>query len=306
MHDYVRMFPTLANRPAMGPRAEAFICVPLALESKTLGVLGLGFFKSRTLGPAERDLTMALGRQCAQALERARLTAEAVELREQFLAIASHELNTPITALLLMVQTLKKHHADPERVKVNALRAEKQVQRLAKLVHQLLDVSRITGGRLALEPETFDLSTLVVEAVERARDDAQGEPSLIELTIAPSLEVHLDRAHVEQVVVNLVSNALKYGRKRPIQISLAEDEGRARFVVKDSGLGIAPEHQMRIFQRFERAVSSRHYGGFGLGLWIVRQIVEACAGEILVDSAPEQGSTFTVLLPLAPSRALSS
>ncbi len=302
-HDYQRMFPALANRPATGPRAEAFLCVPLALENKTLGVLGLGFYKPRTLGPQERDLTMALARQCAQALERSRLTAEAVGLREQFLAIASHELNTPITALLLMVQTLKKHPADPARVATNAARAEKQVQRLAKLVHQLLDVSRITGGRLALEAETFDLSALVVEGVERARDDAQGEPNQIQMTIAPALHVHLDRGHVEQVVVNLVSNALKYGRKQPIEISLAESGGRARLVVKDHGLGIAPEHQARIFQRFERAVSSRHYGGFGLGLWIVRQIVEACAGEILVDSAPEQGSTFTVLLPLTPRGA---
>jgi signal transduction histidine kinase len=299
MRDYARLFPALAQRPAIGPRAEAFICVPLALETKTLGVLGLGYYKARSLGPQDKDLALALARQCAQALDRARLTAEAVELREQFLSIASHELNTPITALLLMVQTLKKHHQDPDRVLVNATRAEKQVQRLAKLVHQLLDVSRITGGRLNLEPEDFDLSELVREAVARASDE-QGDACELRLDIAPSIRVRLDRVHVDQVVQNLISNAIKYGRKMPIDVSLSEEGGRARFTVKDQGLGIAPEHQLRIFQRFERAVSSRHYGGFGLGLWIVRQIVEACEGEILLDSAPDQGSTFTVNLPCVP------
>ncbi len=108
-----------------------------------------------------------------------------------------------------------------------------------------------------------------------------------------------DRMRVDQVLTNLLTNAIKYGEGRPVEIEVSNPGARARIVVRDHGIGIAPEHQRRIFERFERAASARHYGGFGIGLWIARQIVEASGGTIAVESAPGAGSTFTVDLPIS-------
>jgi signal transduction histidine kinase len=110
--------------------------------------------------------------------------------------------------------------------------------------------------------------------------------------------VPLDRLRIEQVISNLLSNAVKYGQGKPVDVALEVRDGAARLTVRDHGIGIDPRHQERIFERFERAVSTRHYGGFGLGLWIVRQIVDASGGSIRVESTEDEGSLFVVELPL--------
>ncbi|MCE9671887.1 ATP-binding protein [Myxococcus stipitatus] len=232
---------------------------------------------------------------------------EAVQLRDEFLSIASHELKSPITSVQLQLQFLQRAATPPGsdsraaliHRRVNA--TLRSVAQLHQLVSALLDVSRIRAGRLDMTHEPVDLPALAHELVDRAREDAEGVPCHVRVDAEGPLVGHWDRMRLEQVITNLLSNAFKYGGRRPVEVRITREEGFARLCVKDQGIGIAPEDQARIFQRFERAVSARHYGGFGLGLWIVRQIVEALRGDIRVESQPGVGSTFIVRLPLQPS-----
>jgi signal transduction histidine kinase len=174
--------------------------------------------------------------------------------------------------------------------------ASGQVGRLTRLLDNLLDVSRIRGGALALELEDVDLK----EVLEHVVDQFLGEavPGQMNFNANQPVVGRWDRLRLEQVVSNLLSNAIKYGEGRPIVISLDSDERAARLSVQDNGIGIAPEQQERLFARFERAVSRRQYGGFGLGLWITRQLVDAMGGEITVASRAGQGATFSIVLPI--------
>ena len=180
---------------------------------------------------------------------------------------------------------------------------ERQIERLTGLINNLLDISRITAGRLELDLETVDLAAVAREAGGRFREDLRRAGCALEIRGDGECPGQWDRLRLEQVVTNLLSNAAKYGAGRPIEITVDGDETTARFCIRDHGIGIPAEHQARIFDRFERAVSDRHYGGLGLGLWIVRQIVEAHRGTIEVESEAGMGSTFTVRLPrAAPAR----
>jgi hypothetical protein len=228
---------------------------------------------------------------------------EAVRLRDEFLSIASHELNTPLTSLSLKLQTLTRAaDANPQAGSTPLLRRDielmrRQVHRLAALVNDLLDVSRISTGRMRLTLEPVDLSELLHEVVSRFEPEAARAGCRLEVRVAPSVVGHWDRGRLEQVISNLLSNALKYGAGQPVRISMEPVGERVRLVVQDQGIGISPEAIHRIFEKFERDVSDRHYGGLGLGLYVTRQIVEAFRGEIRVESAPARGATFTVELP---------
>src|SRR5262249_41229950 len=145
--------------------------------------------------------------------------------------------------------------------------------RLDKLVDQLLDVSRITTGELRLEPELVDLEALVREVVVRLVDAGGPDQAEISIDGTGAIEGYWDRLRIDHVVTNLLSNAIKYGQSKPVNVSIAAEGGQAVLRVTDHGIGIDPDHQRKIFQRFERAVATREYGGFGLGLWITRQIV---------------------------------
>lgn len=230
---------------------------------------------------------------------------ELVRARDEFLGIASHELRTPLVPLTLLLQTLaiqlERDGAalPPEKVLDKVRRAEAQVHHLHRLVDRLLDVTRLDDGGPALQLEQVDLDALVAEVVERSRPDLERAGCAFTLRGRPGLVGRWDRVRVEQVVVNLLDNALKYGRGRPVSIDLALDGATAVLSVRDEGIGIPSGDQRRLFGRFERAVSTRHYGGFGLGLWISRRIVEALAGTIDVESEVGRGSTFVVRLPLA-------
>src|SRR5262249_3012253 len=157
---------------------------------------------------------------------------------------------------------------------------------------------RISAGRLELEREPVDLEAVVREALSRLSEEFARAGCAVALRVEGDSHVgQWDRTHLEQVVSNLLSNAAKYGAGRPVEITVTAETGTSRLTVRDHGIGIAPEHLGRIFDRFERAVSVRHYGGLGLGLWIVRQIVEGLGGHVSVASQPGEGSTFTVELP---------
>jgi signal transduction histidine kinase len=226
----------------------------------------------------------------------------AVRLRDEFLSVASHELKTPLTSLKLRVQSLIDlppavidPAAAPRLAKSFAL-AERQVRRLEKLINDLLDVSRIVVGHFPLQREQVDLVGLVRNVVGQFSPEIAR--SHVEVTIdGPARALgRWDPMRLEQVVVNLLSNALKYGAGKPIELVVGVDDGRAFLTVRDHGIGIRPIDQARIFERFERAVSL-DYGGLGLGLHITREIVRAHGGVIRVESELGAGAAFTVELP---------
>ncbi|MGZ3461640.1 MAG: ATP-binding protein, partial [Archangium sp.] len=248
-------------------------------------------------------------RMAALSEERGRLyreEQEAVRRRDDFLSIAAHELKTPLTSLQLHLQGLMSQvrqgleRIPPERLAAKLDSANLQTQRLGKLVNELLDVSRISQGQLLGTREEVDLVQVVRGVVERSRDALARAECPLRLNLVPSMVGCWDTLRLEQVVLNLLTNAAKYGSGRPIEITVDGDEAHARLRVRDEGIGIAKEDAARIFERFERAVSVRHYGGFGIGLWIAREIVQALGGTIEVESAPGQGATFTVTLPRRP------
>ena len=231
----------------------------------------------------------------------------AVEARDEFMSIASHELRTPLSTLLLNLQGLKRQLLT-ERLDERAQRklesALRQTHRMEKLVSSLLDVARIAAGRLQLEPEECDLVEIVQHGVDRLRPQAAAAGCALDLRDPGLGQAELvgrwDRMRLEQVVTNLLANAIKYGAGRPIEVVLEcprEKAGQAVVQVRDNGIGIAPEHLGRIFDRFERA-ASKNYSGLGMGLYISRQIVEAHGGTISVVSEEGHGSTFSVVLPL--------
>ena len=282
----------------------SMITVPLAYHGTVLGSLTL-FFVRGGRQHTEADLRLAeeLARRAAAAVENSRLfnaLREAVTVRDDFLSIAGHELNTPLAALQLQIQSLKRQ-AEKEKLSARFLermgKTEGHVARIERLVRELLDVSRIAGGRLTIERESMDLVAAVREVTERLAPQATHVGCTIRLSAPPSLDGSWDRLRLEQVVTNLIGNSIKYGRGEPIDVTVAADAERARISVRDFGIGISPEDETRVFGRFERAVSQRHYGGLGLGLWIARQIVEAHGGHIQFQRPPDVGTCFIVDLP---------
>jgi signal transduction histidine kinase len=233
---------------------------------------------------------------------RSRRHAEAaIRARDEFLSVAGHELRTPLTALALQVQNLLRHRAtlDGGGLDERLGRTDRYVVRLKQLVEELLDVSRVTAGRLKLELQEFDLSQLVKEVCERQTDELHNAGCTLKVEAAAAMGCW-DRNRIDQVLTNLLSNAAKYGQRAPVELYVTATDGLATLRVVDHGIGIAPDEQARIFERFERAASARNYGGLGLGLWIARQIIEAHGGLLRVESVEGQGSTFIVELPRRP------
>lgn len=234
-------------------------------------------------------------------------TQEAVQGREVFLAVAAHELRTPMTPLRLRIDTLLKsarsgEELNPDRVLRGLEVASRQIQRLQLLVEALLDVSRIaSGGQIELRPEHVDLVHIAHDVAERHRPELKDAD--ISVVAETPIDAWMDRMRVEQVLTNLVTNAIKYGNGSPVCVALSATKEHAKISVSDSGLGIPESDQERIFERFERAGADLPHGGLGLGLWIVRQIVQTLGGDIRVESEPGEGSTFTVEFPLGAAPA---
>jgi PAS domain S-box-containing protein len=227
--------------------------------------------------------------------------AEALHSRDDFLAMAGHELRTPLAVLLMHVHGLQRAErsgSPPAKLKERLEKASGAGLRLDNLINQMLDVSRIAAGRLLLDVEPFELLALVREVIDRFAEEGERVGSQLSLTANASAAGAWDRLRVEQMVSNLLSNAIKYGEGKPIEVQLDEESGEAVLRVTDHGIGIDASQQSKIFERFERAVGVREFGGFGLGLWIARQIAETSGGSIGVSSSPGHGSTFTLRLPL--------
>jgi PAS domain S-box-containing protein len=265
---------------------------PILVDGKITGaVLAVSDYTERKRAEEERERLY-------------RAAQEAILARDEFLSIASHELKTPLTALQLQLQMLLRTAQKGGLAKLSGERllsklqmADQQTERLAGLINDLLDVARIRTGRIEVRLEEVDLTQIVQDVVARFEEQIAQSGCLVKLETHGPIIACWDRGRLEQVVINLLSNAIKYGPGKPIAITVRSDETNAELVVHDEGIGIETEHLERIFVRFERAVSANHYGGLGLGLYIVRQIVEALGGSIRVRSEIGIGSTFTVTLP---------
>jgi signal transduction histidine kinase len=229
----------------------------------------------------------------------------AIDARDEFLSIASHELKTPITSLKLQLQQLRRR-LDPntpqalEPGKLGKLldSSSRQLDRLTRLIEDLLDVARIRAGKLSFSFEEFFADELFSEVLERFSDQLAEADCRTEVDVQPRLSVVWDRTRMEQVLVNLVANAIKYAPGVLIQIRLHAEGDQARLVVRDFGPGIPQERQAKIFERFERATSARNISGLGLGLFIASEIITAHQGTIRVESEAGKGAAFIIQLPL--------
>lgn len=237
----------------------------------------------------------------------ARLEAEkSVKMRDDFLAMASHELRTPLTPLKMYLDWFKrearkitKEMLPKAEVLKQALdHTEREVSKLVHLTDDLLDVSRITAGRLVLNKQPMDLVELVVKAEQRNLENSQRRNCTISLSTYGPVKGVWDVNRLEQVFNCLLSNATKYGAGKPVHITVRKENNLALLQVEDKGIGIAPEDQEKIFQKFERASSINNYDGLGLGLFISNEIVQAHGGTIKVESELGKGSVFTVSLPI--------
>jgi signal transduction histidine kinase len=282
--------------------------LPLALERRALGALALfAHDLSRLSSPDHVALAEALSRRIAIALENARLyrgAEDAVRARDRFLAVASHELKTPLAPLRIRIAALERliargplEHVPRQKLTALLSGAEGQVLRMARLVDELLDVTRMSLKRLRLAPEPLDLRPLAREIVERHKADIVASGCSVRLEAPEPVTGTWDRLRVEQVITNLLTNALKYAPGAAVEIRIEGDAQRARVTVRDEGPGVPAPDQERIFRPFERAASDPAVGGLGLGLYIVREIVEAHGGALTLRSAPGRGSTFVAELP---------
>lgn len=232
--------------------------------------------------------------------DRARLVQrleEAVRLREEFLTVAAHELKTPLTALRLTTGTLRRRIADGP-LATTAERADRQVDRLALLVKVLLDATQIRSGRLDLVREEIELAALAREVATRMEPTATKAGTRIAVRSSGEVRGEWDRFRLDLVLTNLLSNAVKYGAGRDVEVDLRIVNGQAELVVDDRGIGLPEGDEERIFGRFERAVSPRHYGGLGLGLYLVRRIVDEHGGRVTGENRAGGGARFVVRLPL--------
>lgn len=293
----------------LGQRVEHFESVRLNKNGEpipvSLSVSPIRDDTGRIIGAAKiaRDITEHKKHQA----ERERLYREAREaarMREEFLSVAGHELRTPLTALQFQLHTVQRRleSGQPEKAGEVLLRASGQLQRLARLTEDLLDVSQITAGRLKLELEELELAQLVADVAKRHRESASRAGSIFRLETSQLVTGLWDRSRLDQAITNLLSNAIKFGDGKPIAVGVEPGPEWAQVTVVDQGIGISPADQAKIFERFERAVSKRSYGGMGLGLWITRQIVDAHGGRIGVASEPGKGSTFRVELPRSAAK----
>ncbi|MFJ4143127.1 ATP-binding protein [Pseudomonas sp. NPDC089734] len=259
-------------------------------------------------------------KQQVEALEQSRLEQEtllkrlqvtqgelehAIRMRDDFMSIVSHEVRTPLNGLILETQLRKLHLAKDnaaaftlDKLRGMVERDERQIQSLIRLIEDMLDVSRIRTGKLSIRPNPFDLTELVSQLLENFSAQIAATESTVTLLADEPVIGVWDEFRIEQVVANLLTNALRYGARKPIEMRVYCVDGEARVDVRDQGIGISEENQTRIFQQFERVAANHAVAGLGLGLFISEQIVIAHGGRILVESEEGKGSMFRICLPL--------
>ena len=288
--------------------ARSYMCVPLKARGDTFGAITfVSAGAGRHYGPADLALAEELARRAGLALDNSRLFSkaqEALKARDEFLSMASHDLRSPLTSLRLQLQAVRKDMQQggdrpraPEKLAARVESMVRQTDRMLQMMDALLDISQMTAGRLELRRQRLDLVELVRSSVATLEEELRQSGVELHVHAEGPVEGNWDRLRLEQVVDNLLSNAVKYGKGRPVDLTVSTEGDVAKLVVRDQGVGIAPEDQSRLFERFERVRLDRDVSGYGVGLWIVRRVVDAHDGRITVDSRPGEGSSFTVLLP---------
>jgi signal transduction histidine kinase len=230
---------------------------------------------------------------------------QAVRMRDDFMSIVAHEVRTPLNGLILETQLRKMHLARDNAAaftldKMHAMveRDERQIKSLIRLIEDMLDVSRIRTGKLSLRPKRVDLSTLVLDVLHNFSQQIDAAEASVSLDATQPVIGNWDEFRIEQVISNLLTNALRYGAKSPISVKVYSEGGQALVDVQDQGIGISEANQKRIFQQFERVSDKHSVAGLGLGLFISEQIVAAHGGTITVQSRIGEGALFRVCLPL--------
>lgn len=285
--------------------AQSAMLVPLVARGRVLAVLTL-VSSERVFRRDDLQLAEDFARRAALHLDNARLYREArdaVRARDEFIAVASHELNTPLASMGLSVDALRKglFSGSPEATARASELVQRQQRRLSRLVREMLDVTRIQSGRLVLKREDMSLSELVRELCLAFEPQLTAAGASLQCHIEEEVRGRWDRARLERVLDNLLSNALKFGAGAPVELELrSRSDDLVELRVTDHGIGIPRERQPYVFERFERAVSSKEFAGLGLGLYIARGVIDAHGGKIHVASRPGRGTTFTVELPTDP------
>ncbi len=228
----------------------------------------------------------------------------AVVARDEFLSIASHELKTPLTIIKLQADLTKRtlgpdiQATDLPRISKFADTTERNVQRLTRVVDDMLDISRVSTGKLNIELEEVNFRKVLDETMERMTPILKDAGCRVEYSPGSDVRVRLDKFRIEQVLINLLTNAARYGKGRPVHVSFGTNGQTLVIKVKDNGAGISPEDHERIFERFERATKTADGSGLGLGLFIVKNIIDLHHGTVRVESGLNSGATFIVELPL--------
>ncbi len=290
-----------AQAYGLGAGADAYLLHPF--DSQVLVATVRALLRMRA---AERRTAELLEIERRTRTERARLMTDleqALRARDEFISIASHDIKSPLNTLqlsLTIVATALGENGGSPNLPLAAERlriARGQAQQIVELLESLLDVSRISSGRLEIQCSDMDLAELAHDVVDRMRDQFAAAGCELQLDVAAPVNGHWDRIRLEQVMSNLFANALKYGSGRPVSIAIGGDAHTGWLEVRDQGVGIAREDLPRIFKQFERLRADGKRSSFGLGLWIVQRIVDALSGSIHVESEPGRGSTFRVELP---------
>lgn len=291
-------------------RMRSLLIVPMRSQGRTVGTIIFASLRPGAYLDADVRFGLELGRRVALAYENFKLfsfSQQAIEIRNDFLSIASHELNTPITSLKLQLQTTKKSlelarsgELPLDRFRKSIDASCKQVDRLINLVQVLLDVSRIQSGKFTFRFQSVSLREMVDEVLERFREVIASNNCELSLSGVEDLRVIWDKTRIEQVMINLLTNAIKYAPGK-ITLGFERDDGKILLYVEDKGAGIPSEKLPAIFDRFERVGNQDSVSGLGLGLYIVKQIVEGHHGKVTVSSQEGQGTKFTVSLPLDAS-----
>jgi PAS domain S-box-containing protein len=275
------------------------ISVPLLSRGERLGALAFVAPGERRYSEPDLQLAIDLAVRVELALANARLyrqAREALAARDEFLSVAAHEIRGPLTSLRLAVQSLQK--GPPPEVAVTMLSViDREDRRIARFVDELLDVSRIRSGQLEYVFAPVDLVEVAREAAARLAPQLASAGSPLQIVTPATLVGSWDRGRLDQVVTNLLSNAVKFGLGKPIELAVTGDEKTAKVVVSDGGIGVPEEARERIFAPFERAISGRHYGGLGLGLYIVRTVLDGMGGTVRVEDNAGGGSRFIVEIP---------
>jgi PAS domain S-box-containing protein len=287
---------------------RSYIAVPLKIRGRTIGAINFMITTDRPLFD-ERDLSTAmdLGHHAALVIEKAKLYRDAqsaIKLRDDFISIASHELKTPLTALILQIEVLmtimESVSTEESETVMRVLNStNRQLDRLTRLVEDMLDISRIASGKMKISRKKVDIVEVTREVLDRFKEQLALQQTTLQFSSPQFITINCDPYRIEQVITNLMTNAIRYGEKSPIQVSIHQEKDIILIKVADQGRGISKGDHERIFNRFERAVDADDIIGLGLGLYINKQIVEEHGGKIYVESELNHGATFILELPMA-------